>query len=132
VLPLPAATSLGATPGAPPRGATQFGIVASGTTPNAVNLVWSAVPNAATYEVLISEGVSVYSVLQGGLVDTRLMATNLRPSRQYRFVVRALDASGAEVGQSNTLNVTTGVAQATPTPTPSVTPRPSPTVEGQG
>ena len=115
-LPLPEPTLPGAP--TPARTSAAFPVIAAGTTPNSVALVWNPVPNAVSYEVLVSEGVGVFSVLQSGLADTRVIASNLVPGQMYRFVVRALDANGAEVGQSTTLTVTTAPAVPTPAPTP--------------
>ncbi|HLI29387.1 MAG TPA: hypothetical protein VKZ60_20160 [Chloroflexota bacterium] len=114
-LPLPEPTLPGApTPAVRPAGAS-FPLTAAGTTPNSVALAWNAVPNAASYDVLVAEGAGVFSPLQNGLADTRLVATNLVPGQTYRFVVRAYDANGAEVARSTTLTV------ATPLPGPTAT-----------
>jgi hypothetical protein len=128
-------------PGAPTATARPtsgaFPLVAAGTTANSVGLVWNSVPNAVSYDVLISEGAGVFSLLQGGLADTRLIATNLVPGQTYRFVVRALDAGGAEVARSTILTITTAPAAPTPTlvPGPTGAPTgtaPTPTLLGRG
>jgi len=56
-----------------------------------------------------------------------VVVAGLAPTRSYRFFVRALDAAGNELAQSNTVSITTGAAALTVTPTIVNAPRPSPT-----
>jgi len=113
------------------RSTEPFSLAVVGTGPTAVALSWSPVSGAVTYDVLAAEGVAAFFNAQTGLTETRATISGLAPGRSYRFMVRALDATGAEIAHSNIVNITTSAIVTTPTPIPTNTPLPSPTIPGQ-
>jgi Bacterial Ig domain len=124
-----------ATPGAGivvPRPATGgLSLTVGPTTASSVALTWSSVAGAVSYAVYAAQGTAAFFSAQSGLTETSVVVAGLAPTRSYRFFVRALDAAGNELAQSNTVSITTGAAAIPATPTLVNAPRPSPTVTNQ-
>ncbi len=116
---------------APGRAGQSFGLAVGATTPTSVALSWTPVAGAASYTVYASQGVAAFFPAQSGLADTNVVVAGLTPSRSYRFFVRAVDAAGNDLGQSNTVSITTGSAVVSSTATPTSAPVPSPTIKNQ-
>jgi hypothetical protein len=66
-----------------------------------VNVNWSAVPGAATYQVMRAEGATggTYETVNPSVTGTSLRVTNLKKQATYRFSVSAA-APGANVSQA--------------------------------
>ena len=68
--------------------------------------VSGSVPGAASYAVYAAQGTAAFFPAQSGLGETSVVVAGLAPTRSYRFFVRALDAAGNELAQSNTVSIT--------------------------
>jgi len=93
---------------------TPTGLDTSNVTDNSVGLSW----NASTDNV----AVTGYNVYQDGTYNKTVTGTSttmsdLIPSTQYSFYVRAVDAAGNASGNSSTVNATTTDTEAPTTPT---------------
>ncbi|MBI2607909.1 MAG: Ig-like domain-containing protein [Candidatus Doudnabacteria bacterium] len=112
--------------GAPP--ATPTGLAGTAISTSSVNLSWTAVSGASTYNVYQSSDNSSFPFLKA-VSDTSTTATSLAAGSTYYFKVSALNSTGDESAASSAVSVVVltsgggggggggGGAVATPTPT---------------
>jgi hypothetical protein len=92
----------------PPSAPSGVAAVSTGTT--SIRVVWNQVSGAASYEVDRAEGAAgTLANIKTSLTSTFLEDSGLKPSTQYRYVVRAINADGKSANSSEA-SATTGAA----------------------
>jgi chitodextrinase len=109
-------TSVAVAEAAPP---VPSGVRVTGTTPSTASLTWNASAGAASYRVFEfaydSNAGEYRDELRATVRDPRVTLENLFPNRNYMFVVRAVDGTGAESGRSEVVHAETPLDTTGPT-----------------
>jgi hypothetical protein len=93
-----------AVPGAPGAAGT-IQLSNNPSEPGTANLQWTPLPNAASYVVLGGPAGSPPQPIVPSTTNAAAYIPNL-PTGQMQFQVRARDASGTDIAQSNPVTVT--------------------------
>jgi hypothetical protein len=76
-------------------------LTARASSPNQINLSWTATPGASAYNILRGPQINPGHLIAENWNRLTYSDLGLRPNTQYHYVIQALDANGNAIASSN-------------------------------